>query len=176
MERIAATRLRHFGGWIKPRAVTATRPWPGANIESCSYAAAWRHAPFSFSRSFLSLCRICCAYYSAKKGGRRIAPGSRVAASPNVSPGQRPHSGHSPGYRSDTPKSELRSCDSVPHRIPHKERRIAPGSRVAASPNVSPGQRPRSGHSPGVNPASKMAEPRSGDSFHTSEMNYETLF
>ncbi len=48
MERIAATRLRHFGGWIKPRAVTATRPWPGANIESCRIAPGSRIAAILF--------------------------------------------------------------------------------------------------------------------------------
>ena len=38
-------RLYFFGCFI-PRAVTATRPLPGANIETCRYAAAWRYAPF----------------------------------------------------------------------------------------------------------------------------------
>ena len=96
---------------------------------------------------------------------RRIAPSSRVAASLNVSPGQRPRSGHSPGYRSDTHNSELRSCDSAPYRIPpQKHRRIAPSSRVAASLNVSPRQRPRSGHSPGYRSDTPKSEPRSCDS------------
>ena len=31
---------------IPPRAVTATRPLPGAKIETCRSAAAWRSAPF----------------------------------------------------------------------------------------------------------------------------------
>ena len=33
-------------GAFIPRAVTATRPLPGANIQTCRYAAAWRYAPF----------------------------------------------------------------------------------------------------------------------------------
>ena len=44
---VAATQLCFIGAaLIPPRAVTATRPLPGANIGSCRYAAAWRYAPF----------------------------------------------------------------------------------------------------------------------------------
>ncbi len=39
-------RLYVFVTCLIPRAVTATRPLPGANIKTCRYAAAWRYAPF----------------------------------------------------------------------------------------------------------------------------------
>ncbi len=44
---VAAMRLCFIGAaLIPPRAVTATRPLPGAKIETCRSAAAWRSAPF----------------------------------------------------------------------------------------------------------------------------------
>ncbi len=106
-----------------------------------------------------------CPTSSPTQKKRRRAPGSRVAASPNVSPGQWPRSGRSPGYKSCTHKTELRSCDSTTHQIPPaKERRRAPSSRGAASLNLSPGQRPRSGHSPGYKSCTHKTELRSCES------------
>ena len=66
MERIAATRLRHFGGWINPRAVTATRPLPGANIQTCRYAAARRYAPFLLWRILCGGQSSSCALFFMK--------------------------------------------------------------------------------------------------------------
>ena len=43
---VAATQLCLVGAAFIPRAATATRPLPGANIGTCRYAAAWRSAPF----------------------------------------------------------------------------------------------------------------------------------
>ena len=43
-------RLYVFVTCLIPRAVTATRPLPGANIKTCRYAAAWRYAPFLLRR------------------------------------------------------------------------------------------------------------------------------
>ena len=124
------------------------------------------------------------------------APGSRVAASLNISPGQWPQSGRGPGEGSKPPKRQSRiaaalspttthayihdyeirrnerykktewaqsthflwninACNAAlvtvaPYARPGMEqRRRAPGSRVAASLNISPGQWPQSGRGPG---------------------------
>ncbi len=60
-------RLYVFVTCLIPRAVTATRPLPGANIQTCRYAAAWRYAPFllwkfdvGLSRSYAALNCGCC--------------------------------------------------------------------------------------------------------------------
>ena len=67
-----------------------------------------------------------------------------------LAPGNGRVSGHSPGYKSYTHKTELRSCDSITHRI-HPQRKGAERQAAAERqvPMLAPGNGRVSGHSPG---------------------------
>ena len=93
-DRIAATRLCRFGGWIKPRAATATRPLPGANIQTCRYAAARRYAPIL--RIGILDCygpaQVAQAHMAVEGQSRRYAalPFLQAASDPGLRPLTRP--------------------------------------------------------------------------------------